>query len=170
MDTDRYARLIMPNRDTYIKRHCHLLERDSVLVEDLIQEVMCRAAEGLDGMKHEEPKAVRGWLKTITIRAHADLLRRRTPVDVTLVDIDNLANEDRDFYLMEDPQENKRDLREAIAKLPTEERLCMTFKAAGFTAIEIAEAVDMTAEAVEKRCERAGVKIRALLGMEVDGD
>lgn len=161
MDTERYNRLIMPNRK-YVERHCRTLESDPSLVQDLIQEVMCQAAESLDNMEHEELHAVRGWLKTITVRAQADLIKQRNPEGVTLVDIDNLPAEDRHFTI-EDPQQDKKDMWEAIMLLPLKDRGCMVMKAKGYTAIEIAEITGLNAKQVEKRNQRSIIKIREIL-------
>lgn len=161
MDNDKYERLIMPHRG-YVTRYARMLERNSMLAEDLVQEVMCRAAEGLDKLEHTEPKAVRGWLRTITVRAHLDLFNAQSPLGITMMEIEDVPVEDQ-YILIHDEQQDTVDLWDAIDTLSSKAQVVITLNAAGYTSAQIAERTGMKPDAIRKSLQRSHATLKELM-------
>ncbi len=166
-DEEAFAQFINAHRETVYKKIKRML-RDhpdpAVDADDLTQETFIKAIEN----RHEvrEPKKLLGWLLTIarnlTLNEIRDAKQRRQTGNSFLESLDNpsIGESEAPFatFLAETDAEQvevERDMKaKLLCLLQGTDREVVAFMNDGFTTQEIAEAVDATPDAVQKRWER----------------
>ena len=166
-DEEAFAQFINAHRETVYKKIKRML-RDhpdpAVDADDLTQETFIKAIEN----RHEvrEPKKLLGWLLTIarnlTLNEIRDAKRRRQTGNSFLESLDNpsIGESEAPFAtsLAEadaKQAEVERDMKaKLLCLLQGTDRKVIAFMNDGFTIQEIAEAIDATPDAVQKRWER----------------
>ena len=141
---------------TELFRFAYWLCHDRSLAEDLVQETFTRAWKAWENL--DDPQAVKQWLFAILRREHARLHERKAPERVWVEDeakLEALAGHTRQPLL---------EVREALQHLPESHRLPLLMQVlGGFTAAEIATAMELTEDAVLARVSRARRSLRELL-------
>jgi len=136
------------------------LTRDLAIAEDIVQETMLRAWRSRSGLR--DPTAVRAWLFTIIRREHARLYERKQLLTVCIDAC--MSREDAGLvWFDEDPE--IEELRKTLLRLPGEYRVPLVMQVlGGFTTVEIAAELGLTANAVLTRLYRARQQLRELYG------
>ncbi len=159
---DEYTRLVEPFRSE-LRSHCHRMLGSSDDAEDALQEALLRAWRGLP--RFEGRSSVRSWLYRISTNACLDAMERRKPV--VPIDYEPGADPHDPPVLLEaeGPLPHAEcEQREAVecAFLVARERLqprpravFVMRTALGFSAREVAEALDTTVASVNSALQRA---------------
>ena len=136
----------------------------AVDADDMTNETFIQAFKKRDEVR--EPEKLSGWLLTIatnlTLNEIRDAERRRRAGDSPLESLDNQSTSGREAYhatsLAETDAEQvevERDMKaKLLCLLQDTDREVVAFINDGFTIQEIAEAIDATPDAVQKRWER----------------
>jgi RNA polymerase sigma-70 factor (ECF subfamily) len=141
------------HQDMY--RYAAWLCRDKAVAEDVVQEALLRAWKSLDSLRDEA--AAKQWLLTIVRRENARHFERRR---LETVDIDNLTAS-QSAMLAEAPNEELRDLRDAIYELDNDYREPLVLQVImGYSTNEIAELMGLKQGAVLTRLHRARIKLK----------
>ena len=141
------------HQDMY--RYAAWLCRDKAVAEDVVQEALLRAWKSLDALRDEA--AAKQWLLTIVRRENARYFERRR---LETVDIDNLTAS-QSAMLAEAPNEELRDLRDAIYELDSDYREPLVLQVImGYSTNEIAELMGLKQGAVLTRLHRARIKLK----------
>ena len=141
------------HQDMY--RYAAWLCRDKAVAEDVVQEALLRAWKSLDSLRDEA--AAKQWLLTIVRRENARYFERRR---LETVDIDNLTAS-QSAMLAEAPNEELRDLRDAIYELDSDYREPLVLQVImGYSTNEIAELMGLKQGAVLTRLHRARIKLK----------
>ncbi len=141
------------HQDMY--RYAAWLCRDKAIAEDVVQEALLRAWKSLDALRDEA--AAKQWLLTIVRREIARHYERRR---LETVDIDNLTAS-QSAMLAEAPNEELRDLRDAIYELDSDYREPLVLQVImGYSTNEIAELMGLKQGAVLTRLHRARIKLK----------
>ena len=141
------------HQDMY--RYAAWLCRDKAVAEDVVQEALLRAWKSLDSLRDEA--AAKQWLLTIVRRENARYFERRR---LETVDIDNLTAS-QSAMLAEAPNEELRDLRDAIYELDSNYREPLVLQVImGYSTNEIAELMGLKQGAVLTRLHRARIKLK----------
>lgn len=130
------------------------------IAEDLVQEAFTRAWKNLHQLKDGNKE--KAWLMTIVRNENA---RRFQRVQADLVDIEDHAwSMSADAGLEPEEQVERRILRKAMLDLEEEYREPLIMQVIhGFSCREIAEALELTENAVMTRIFRAKQKVKAAL-------
>lgn len=137
-------------------RFAYWLCRDRAVAEDLVQETFARAWKAWENLT--DPEAVKHWLFTILRREHARLYERREPERVWVEDQEELER------LAGHTHQPALEVREALMKLPESYRAPLLMQVlGGFSAAEIAAALEISEDAVLARVSRARRGMRELL-------
>lgn len=135
--------------------------RQPELAEDLVQETFLRAWRYLD--KLQDASAARAWLYTILRREQARHYGRKTP-ERHAVEIDEQFIHDDSVWASPERQCSDAELRAAIEQLPAKYREPLLLQIlGGFTGVEIAKQLGITANAVMVQLFRARQKLREAL-------
>ena len=141
------------HQDMY--RYAAWLCRDKAVAEDVVQEALLRAWKSLDSLRDEA--AAKQWLLTIVRRENARYFERRR---LETVDIDNLTAS-QSAMLAEAPNEELRDLRDAIYELDSDYREPLVLQVImGYSTNEIAELMGLKQGAVLTRLHRARLQLK----------
>jgi len=136
-------------------RYAAWLCRDRSIAEEVVQEALLRAWKSLDALR--DAAAAKQWLLTIVRRENARYFERRR---LETVDIDNLTAA-QSALLAEAPNEELKDLREAIYRLEDEYREPLVLQVLmGYSTNEIAELMGLKQGAVLTRLHRARLKLK----------
>lgn len=129
------------------------LSRDPQLAEDVLQEALLRAWRGFDGLA-DEAKA-KPWFATIVRREFLRTRERQREEAVDPGQLSELAADTADPLVEE--------LREALFRLEDNYREPLVMQVVlGYSADEIAQALEMTPGAVLTRLHRAREKLKAM--------
>jgi RNA polymerase sigma-70 factor (ECF subfamily) len=135
-------------------RYAAWLSRDRAIAEDVVQEALLRAWKSLDALRDET--AAKHWLLTIVRRENARYFERRR---LDTVDIDELSPA-QVAAIAESPNEELRDMREAIMRLDDDYREPLVLQVLmGYSTREIAAMMDLKQGAVLTRLHRARQKL-----------
>ena len=135
-------------------RYAAWLSRDRAIAEDVVQEALLRAWKSLDALRDEA--AAKHWLLTIVRRENARYFERRR---LETVDIDELSPA-QVAAIAESPNEELRDMREAIMRLDDDYREPLVLQVLmGYSTREIAAMMDLKQGAVLTRLHRARQKL-----------
>ena len=135
-------------------RYAAWLCRDKAIAEDVVQEALLRAWKSLDALRDDN--AAKQWLLTIVRRENARYFERRR---LETVDIDNLTAA-QSALLAESPNEELKDMREAIFQLDDDYREPLVLQVLlGYSTNEIAEMMGLKQGAVLTRLHRARHKL-----------
>jgi len=141
------------HQDMY--RYAAWLSRDKAIAEDVVQEALLRAWKSLDALR--DKSSAKQWLLTIVRRENARHFERRR---LETVDIDNLTAS-QSAMLAEAPNEELRDLRDAIYELDSDYREPLVLQVImGYSTNEIAELMGLKQGAVLTRLHRARIKLK----------
>jgi RNA polymerase sigma-70 factor, ECF subfamily len=139
-------------------RYAFWLCRDRALAEDLVQETFMRAWKAMDSLR--EAAAAKPWLITILRREHARLYERKA-WQRTDLEPETLVDDGRGG------PESGADagvLRQALAELSPKYREPLLMQVlGGYSCQEIADALELTPQAVMTQLFRARQKLRAVL-------
>ncbi len=145
--------VVVFHQDMY--RYAAWLCRDKAIAEDVVQEALLRAWKSLDALRDDA--AAKHWLLTIVRRENARYFERRR---LETVDIDNLTAS-QSAMLAEAPNEELRDLRDAIYELDSDYREPLVLQVImGYSTNEIAELMGLKQGAVLTRLHRARIKLK----------
>ena len=137
-------------------RFAYWLCRDRAVSEDLVQETFARAWKSWENLN--DTQAVKQWLFTILRREHARLYERKEPERVWVEDEEQMER------LAGHTHQPLLEVREALMQLPESYRLPLLMQVlGGFSAGEIAAAMELTEAAVLARVSRARRGLRELL-------
>ena len=179
-DEQAFAQLVEPYRSE-LNAHCYRMLGSAHDAEDALQEAMLRAWRGL--AKFEGRSSLRSWLYTIATNTCLNLIERR-PKRVLPIDYDGSADPHDGLGLpplesvwvepfpdaglgLEDgyaAPEARYELREsvelafvaALQNLPANQRAVLILREVlGFSAAEVAEALDTTVASVNSALQRA---------------
>lgn len=135
--------------------------------EDLVQDVMTVLVRKLPEFDYDGNRSFRGWLRTITLNRHRDLLRRRAarPEAQQTVETLNLDTAD-DVELFAERQYRRHLARRAMELMQTEFeartwKACWESTVSDRSAEEIASELDMTVNAVYLAKSRVLRRLRA---------
>src|SRR5215204_27181 len=177
---DAYARLVEPHRSE-LHAHCYRMLGSVQDAEDALQEALMRAWRGLP--KFEGRSSLRSWLYRIATNTSLDAIERRPkrvlPIDygppadphggvgepvVESVWIEPYPDETlgiEDGYASPDARYEQRESVElafiaALQLLPATQRAVLILREVlGFSAAEVAEALDTTVASVNRALQRA---------------
>jgi RNA polymerase sigma-70 factor, ECF subfamily len=179
-DEDAFGRLVEPRRGE-LHAHCYRMLGSVHDAEDALQDAMLRAWRGLSGL--EDPKSLRAWLYKIATNTCLDAIARRPkrvlPVDygpasdphdgpgepvVESVWVEPYPDETlglEDGYAAPEARYEQREAVElafvaALQHLPANQRAALIMREVlGFSAREVAEALETTTASVNSALQRA---------------
>jgi RNA polymerase sigma-70 factor, ECF subfamily len=159
LDRDAFAALYQDYFDP-IYRYCYARLGSQERAEDAAHQVFVRALEAIDC--YQERGHAREWLFVIAHNVIANEVARRTAASLELEDdiADAAASPER---LALDGAE-RRALREALARLPTDMRHAIELRITGLTGREVAAEMGRSVGAVKMLQGRAIARLRAELG------
>jgi len=173
-DENAFARLVEP-RHGELQAHCYRMLGSMHDAEDAMQEALLRAWRGLDRL--EDPVAMRAWLYRIATNTCLDAIGRR-PKRVLPIDYAPRSDPDQapgqplvetvwvepypdDGYAAPEASYEQREAVElafiaALQHLPARQRAALILREVlGFSAKEVAEALDATVASVNSALQRA---------------
>jgi RNA polymerase sigma-70 factor (ECF subfamily) len=141
-------------------RFAFWLSRDWALAEDVVQESMLRAWKARESLQDET--SAKPWFLTIIRREYArSFERKRFPT----VDLDELIASEEPTLAATDDDDDLKELRAAIFKLPEEYREPLVLQVLmGYSTAEIAAELELSNAAVLTRLFRARQRLRVLCG------
>ena len=143
-----------------IYRYCYVRLGSRERAEDAAHQVFVRALEAFD--RYQERGQTREWLFVIAHNVVANEIARRTAPPLALDDdIPDAATSPERLAL--DAAE-RRALREAVARLPTDMRRAIELRIAGCTGREVATEMGRSIDAVKMLQSRAIARLRTDLG------
>jgi RNA polymerase sigma-70 factor (ECF subfamily) len=176
-DEDAFARLLVPYR-TELHAHCYRMLGSVQDAEDALQETLLRAWRGLE--RFEGRSGLRSWLYRIATNACLRLIERRPqrvlPIDygppadphdglaapvTESVWLEPYADEEDDVLAAPEARYERRESIElafvaALQHLPARQRAVLILRdVLGFSAREVAEALDSAPTAVDSALQRA---------------
>ncbi len=138
---------------------------DREAAEDLVQEVLSNAWRRLVTLQH--PIAFAAWVKSAMLNACKNWQRHSRLQPLSLEEVGDIGT----LYTRWDPmmavlqQERRRELREALRRLPASNLLVFLLQFVGhYSGEEIAQLLDIPRTTVEGRIHRARRELRRLLG------
>jgi RNA polymerase sigma-70 factor (ECF subfamily) len=149
--------LVAAHRQGVYRYLCRILGRTD-MAHDLTQEVFLRASRA--GVPETTESGQRAWIFRIARNLALNHVRdgRRRPEPVVLVERGTAAT-----------QELRTAVREALAALPEIDRdVFLLRESVGLSYDEIAEACELTSDAVRSRLHRTRLTLRGALGGHVD--
>jgi RNA polymerase sigma-70 factor (ECF subfamily) len=164
----------LDGRDPEARSFALGLCRDSDEADELVQEACYRALKARK--KHDETKAVKGWLFTILRNVFMDSRRRKERRDGLSLDYccgagdstplhETLSGEDEDILGRLERAETVAQVRRAMARLGAAERGVLTLcDARGMTYSEAAQTLGVPLNTVRSRLHRARLKLRKTAG------
>lgn len=165
--TDRFALLVRRHQDALF-RQALAMGLDGDTAEDMVQDSLVRAFQGLEGCRGTG--RFRVWVARILRNRCLDHLKsapmqRNGPLVPGLVQRDGGPEEDRERAAL------RGLLAEALARLPEEQREAFLLRHVdGFSYQEMCEIVDASESALKMRVHRAREALRAGLGRLADRD
>lgn len=163
---DRFTALVRPHLGL-MHRMAYRWTQDRVDAEDLVQDVLTHLFPRTEELAAVEKLAP--WLVRVLYRRYVDLFRRRanSPIDDTTpcVSDDEFFQErlqdDRNHYHQ---LELQRLLNRALVKLDESWRdVVLLHDVEGYTALEVAEILDINVGTVKSRLHRARKKLKSVL-------
>jgi RNA polymerase sigma-70 factor (ECF subfamily) len=148
-----------------IYRYCYARLGSQERAEDAAHQVFIRALEAFD--RYRETGRAREWLFVIAHNVVANEAARRTaaPLDLANEIPDPGDSPERSVFAAVDRQA----LREAIARLPADQRRAIELRVAGLTGREVAAEMGRSVDAVKMLQGRAISRLRAELGTRRGG-
>lgn len=162
-DTAAFRRIVERHIATVTGIAARMLN-DGAEAEDVAQETMIRLWKGANGLAIG-PSGVRPWLIRVASNLSIDRLRSRrfTTLDGKMPETRVTGGQDRTL----DEQDLSRRVTAALAALPERQRLALVlFHFQELSQDDVAEAMEVSAEAVESLLSRARRALRAALADE----
>ncbi len=147
--------------------HVRSIVRDAAEAEDVVQEVLLRAHQNLSELR--AASAMTTWLYRIATHISVDHLRKRTrqPQTSDEIDPDAAAPNDEQAPSLQDlveQQQMSACVQAYLMDLPADYRaVILLHDLEGLSAVEIADALDLTVANVKMRIHRARECLRAAL-------
>jgi RNA polymerase sigma-70 factor (TIGR02960 family) len=183
-DSDAFAELTDPfRRELHV--HCYRILGSFQDAEDLLQETLLSAWQGLDGF---DGRSLRAWLYRIATNRCLNYLRatsRRPKISTAVSPFAGADHSDEPWWLepypdtlieaVEPGPEARYNARESIAlsfvaglqQLPTQQRAALVLRdVLGFSAAEVAEILDSTLASVNSALQRARAGLQSSGGPE----
>ena len=153
-DRQAFSELVS-RRQAWVRNLMRRSCRDSVLADDLSQQVFLQAWKALPQL--HEPGKFGPWLKRLAVNEWLQYARRNDPVR----NADELRDE---ATASDDPARIAMDLDAALATLAHDARLCIVLAYhEGMTHDEIAQLTDIPAGTVKSHIRRGTVRLREQL-------
>lgn len=157
----------------YLLRFAMARLRDAELAEDLVQETLLAALQGVDGF--EQRAALRTWLTGILLRRIADHARRRQRRPEVDLDVpDDVADDERDdvdpIDWIDPPRRlEARQVLDAVSQAlasisPTAARLVTLREVDGFSHEDAARELGLEPQKAASVLHRARIQLRERLG------
>lgn len=162
----RYTALVRPHINV-LYRMAYRWTQSREEAEDLVQDVLVKLIDHLDEMQAVE--RLRPWLIKVLYHRYVDTYRRqsRSPVDsehewqADSQLLEEAAADDRDSY---DQLEWRQALLRGLETLETAHRdVILLHDVEGYTALEIAEILDISTGTVKSRLHRGREKLKKFL-------
>ncbi|MBI2479122.1 MAG: RNA polymerase sigma factor [Planctomycetia bacterium] len=146
--------------------------------DDILQQTLVRAAQGIKSFEDREPGSLRGWLKTIATNLIKDAQKRRgrerratsphalhSDDGSCLQAVERLACDHTPPIKRAQRSESIRRMRVAMASLPREQReVVERYYLQTQTLEQIAESTGRTIASIRGICYRARKNLRSLMG------
>jgi RNA polymerase sigma-70 factor (ECF subfamily) len=144
-----------------IYRYCHARLGSQERAEDAAHQVFVRALEAFG--RYQDRGHAREWLFVIAHNVVASEAVRRTAAPLDLAaDVPDPEDSPERFVLAAD---DRHVLREAVARLPVDQRRAIELRIAGLTGREVAAEMGRSVDAVKMLQGRAIARLRAELGV-----
>lgn len=168
---DRFHELLRPHVEL-MYRMAYRWTQSQTEAEDLVQDILTRIATRMDEM--EQVDSLRPWLLRVLYNRFVDIYRRNrnspveenrgeddaSPVDYAIDHRDDIARSD-----------NQRVLLEALEQLEHEHRdVVLLHDMEGYTALEVADIMQISVGTVKSRLHRARARLREYLGSAEAGE
>jgi len=163
-------RLLLARYEIYVYRLCRQIGGSSEDALDLTQEALVKVLTGLDSFQLGRP--FKPWLRQVTVNACLNCLRRRAPETISLEqpvaeDIvlgDTIAGNTGDPAHAAEWRDARDVLRQAMSKLPYQQRLVLVMRhQEGLSYEEIAAATDLPLGTVKTYLYRARQQLKRKL-------
>ena len=156
MDRQQLGELILASSETMYRVAKSLLRRDAEC-EDAISEAIVKAFEKIDTLRFD--RYGKTWLIRILMNECYKIMRReQKTVSLEEYPLEGKTEEGEDYS----------ELYQAISKLPSDMRLCITlYYVEGYSVKEIGEILKVTESTVKNRLSRARKRLKNELGEEV---
>ena len=158
LDRQAFAALYQSYFDP-IYRYCYARLGNQERAEDAAHQVFVRALEAF--ARYQESGRAREWLFVIAHNVLANEAVRRTAAPLDLAaDVPDPADSPERFAVAAD---DRQVLREAVARLPVDQRRAIELRIAGLTGREVAAEMGRSVDAVKMLQGRAMARLRAEL-------
>jgi RNA polymerase sigma-70 factor (ECF subfamily) len=108
------------------------------------------------------------WLKRIVVNRSITVLRKRKFEMTNTVELDNLADTEYDFELLEEQSDLVQKIKKGIEKLPEGYRVVLSlYLLEGYDHVEIAQVLNITESTSKSQFLRAKEKLRKVLISEL---
>lgn len=156
-DRDAFRQLIERHAGRLLAVAKRILN-DEAEAEDVVQETLLKLWQSAAELE-SGPAGIGGWLRQVCRNGSIDRLRRRKPT-TEIGDISEVAEPALALQAVDDGDVRDR-VNHALAQLPERQRLALAlFHYEGMSLAETAEAIAVSAEAVESLLARARRKLR----------
>ena len=163
-EKERFMRLLGPHIEI-MYRMAYLWTRSQQDAEDLVQDVLIRLANRVEEMLAIEQ--LRPWLLKVLYNRFVDLYRRNrtSPIVELTSNSDAVAEDPLQRAAAEGNEEDRLHLQQALTaaleSLDDDQRdVVMLHFVEGYTALEIAEMLDVNVGTVKSRLQRAKTKLK----------
>ena len=154
----RYARNMY---NTAYRIVAHQAEAEDVLQESFL-EVLTKIHE------YRGDATFGAWLKRIVVNRSITVLRKRKFEMTNTVELDNLADTEYDFELLEEQSDLVQKIKKGIEKLPEGYRVVLSlYLLEGYDHVEIAQVLNITESTSKSQFLRAKEKLRKVLISEL---
>lgn len=162
---DQFANLLRPHIEL-MYRMAYRWTRSQEDAEDLVQDVLIKLAHRVEEMLAVEQ--LRPWLIKVLYRRFVDLYRRERTSPIVQLNQDDGASGLLDQAAAHDDAEGALEQRQVLAEaldtLDDDQRnVILLYAVEGYTALEIAEILDINVGTVKSRLQRARDRLKKIL-------